>query len=149
MPTIYLTPEQWEHMKREANEVQMLTDAELDRIAARLGKSKNIPFVKPEKEEALFRKAIQLLDSVLYNSLPPEVYENINNAQDGFDKKEKRKLINQLTRTINRKVDIPYLPETLEKYIIKGFLHIVVGAFVNGMNLNQSLQEAVPAEPEE
>lgn len=144
MRTIQLTEDQWNQIKRDAEGVKLLTNEEVEKIAEKLQKSRNLPFLSEEKEFVVFVKIVRKLDKVLYENLPNEIYTSVRDLEGGLTENELKRLIRSLTKFINDKVDISYLPEIAEKFLIKGFLHIVVGALAKGKSLAKNLEHDIP-----
>ncbi|UTW61903.1 hypothetical protein KFE98_18095 [bacterium SCSIO 12741] len=146
MPTINLTHEQWEQIKKDAEGTQMLKPNEVEAIAARINERRNLPFLSEEKEFIVYVKIVRRLDQLLYENLPNEIYSSIRYSENGLDPQERKRMIKSLTRYINKQIDIPYLNEMMEKFIIRAFLSIIVNALLKNKNLDISLQEDIPDE---
>lgn len=144
MTTITLTPNQWQQIVNDANGSQLLSNEEIEAIARKLQQNRNLPFINEEKEYIVFVKIVRSLDQVLYENLPNEIYSTIWDSDTGIERHEKNRLVKSLTKFINSKIDIPYLPETAEKHLIKGFLHLIVNALLKGNSLRDLLTKEIP-----
>ncbi len=121
MPVLQLTEEQWSQIKRDAEGSRLLNDSEIERIAKKLQVERNLPFLNEDKELIVFVKIVRKLDELLYSNLPNEIYLSVRDLEGGLDNSEKNRLIGSLTKFLNKKIDIPYLPEIAERFVIKGF----------------------------
>ena len=73
MAEITLTKKQLEKIKSDMYEqVEMLTNGEINAIAQKVNKAFNIPFLNEEKEFIVFGKVIKWVDRKLYKLLPNE-----------------------------------------------------------------------------
>ncbi|MBD81478.1 MAG: hypothetical protein CL840_21345 [Crocinitomicaceae bacterium] len=144
MVNIQLTQEQWEQIKRDAEGTNLLTEEEIEKIARKLQTERNLPFVSEEKEFVVFVKIVRSLDHILYKNLPNEIYETIWDPNSGISEREKNRLVKSLTKYVNDKIDIPYLPEWSEKILIKGFLHLIANALLKGKSLENVMEEEIP-----
>ncbi|MCP3679621.1 MAG: hypothetical protein GY782_04885, partial [Gammaproteobacteria bacterium] len=98
MAEITLTKKQLEKIKSDMYEqVEMLTDGEINAIAQKVNKAFNIPFLNEEKEFIVFGKVIKWVDRKLYKLLPNEYYELVKDSSDGISKEEAIKIEERLT----------------------------------------------------
>ncbi len=144
MATITLTTEQWRQIVNDASGNQLLKNDEIEAIARKLQQNRNLPFINEEKEFIVFVKIVRSLDQVLYENLPNEIYATIWDSETGIEPHEKNRLVKSLTKFVNNKIDIPYLPEAAEKHLIKGFLHLIVNALLKGNSLRDLLTKEIP-----
>lgn len=115
-----------------------MSQAEIKDVAKRLNQKINVPIVKETKEEKIIIKVVMTIDRFLYDSLPNEFYDLIRTADKGITDKEAKRLIKRLTRSANKKIDIPYLPEFAEHFAIR----FVIGIIVNAARKTLKLDEA-------
>ncbi|QGY46238.1 hypothetical protein GM418_22010 [Maribellus comscasis] len=103
-----------------------MTEEEIKDLAQRLNKKINVPLISETGEEKIFIKIILKIDTFLYDHLPNEFYDLIRSADKGIDDGEAKRLVRRLTRLANDKIDIPYLPEPAEHFVLKFVIGIVV-----------------------
>lgn len=105
-----------------------MTEEEIKDLAQRLNKKINVPIISETGEEKIFIKIVLKIDNFLYDHLPNEFYDLIRSTDLGIDDKEAKRLVRRLTRLANDKIDIPYLPEVAEHFVLKFVIGIVVKA---------------------
>ncbi|RIH65075.1 hypothetical protein D1164_10830 [Mariniphaga sediminis] len=105
-----------------------MTQEELKDLAERLNRKINIPLVKETGEEKILIKIILKIDNFLYDSLPNEFYDLVRSTDKGIDEREAKRLVRRLTKLANDKIDIPFLPEAVEKFVIRFVIGMVVKA---------------------
>lgn len=135
---IALTDLQIEQIKADMNEkCEMLTNEQVVVLANKVNKKVNIPFLSEDKEFTVLFKIIRWVDKELYKLLPNEYYELIHDSTDGISEEEADALNRRLTPLINKVIDIPILPEVVEKYIIDLILGIIINAMIKGCCLEE------------
>lgn len=112
----------------EGQERKRLTNDEAKVIANRLNKEINIPFVDEEGEAKVLIKIVLKIDRFLYNSLPNELYDAVRSVENGLDEEEVRNLSHRISRLANKKIDIPYLPEVVEFFILNFGVRLILKA---------------------
>lgn len=112
-----------------------MTQDEIKDLAERLNKKINVPIMKETKEEKILVKIILKIDNFLYDNLPNEFYDLVRSSDQGIDSKEAKRLVRRLTKLANDKIDIPYIPESMEKIAIKFIIGIVVKSARKKLNL--------------
>lgn len=138
MAEITLTKKQLEKIKSDMYEqVEMLTDGEINAIAQKVNKAFNIPFLNEEKEFIVFGKVIKWVDRKLYKLLPNEYYELVKDSSDGISKEEAIKIEERLTPLINNVVNMPILTEKQEEKLIRLVLGLIINAMVKGCKLEE------------
>lgn len=138
MPTITLTKEQLEHIKREMTEQEeMLTDEEVQVLAHKLNDHINLPFISREKEYVVFIKVIKWIDKLLYQMLPNEYYGLVKDTTNGISEEEANKIEERLTPLINNIVNIPVLTEKMEEKLIRLILGFIIKAMIKGFKLEK------------
>lgn len=136
MATITLTQEQWEQLRNDMDsQIEMLNDEEILYFASKLNDKINIPFVREEKEEKTFVKIVKKIDRFLYQNLPNELYGLVKITSDGISEEEAEKLKLVLASRLNKKFDIPYIPEFIEQEIFELAVSIIVKAMKKNFNL--------------
>ncbi|WP_448555610.1 hypothetical protein [Thalassotalea montiporae] len=136
MATITLTEEQRKAIKQDfENQVEMLSDEEVEVLASKINDKVNIPFVREKKEQMILVKTVKKFDRLLYKNLPNELYGLVKDSQDGISDDEAKELEATLTERLNKKFDIPYIPEIIEAKIFK----LLVGFIVSAMRKNFSI----------
>lgn len=118
-----------------------MTEAEVDALATRINKTQNIPLVSETGEQRILTKIVLRVDNFLYDNLPNELYELIRDADKGISDSEARKLIRRLTKLANTKLDIPYVPETVEKVIYRLIISTVINAARQGCVFEQEADD--------
>ncbi len=130
MTMITLTEDQRLAIKAEMeNQIEMLSDEEVEVLASRLNEQINIPFVREGTEQTILVKTVRRFDQLLYENLPNELYGLVKNANDGISDADANELENVLGNRLNRKFDIPYIPEVIEQEIFT----LLVGFIVTAM----------------
>ena len=138
MSDITLTTSQLEQIKRDMNEqVEMLSDAEVNALAQKVNKAINLPFLGEEKEFTVFVKLIKWIDKQLYQLLPNEYYKLVKDATDGVSKEEALEIEKRLTPLINNVVNIPILTEKQEGRLISLVLKLIINAMIKGFKLEE------------
>ena len=138
MTRITLTPEQMESIRNDYfMKVSMLTDAEILLVANKVNNVVNLPFLNEEKELIIIVRVIHWIDCKLYRLLPNEYYQLIRNSADGISQDEADLIVSRITPLISNLIDIPYIPESLEKRIIALVLSLIVNAMIKGFKLQE------------
>lgn len=129
MTTITLTEEQRANIKNGMdNQVEMLTDEEVEALATKLNERIDIPFIKEGTEQIIFVKIVRNFDRLLYANLPNELYGLVKNASDGLSDNDADEMAEVLAKRLNAKFDIPYVPEFVEKEIFELLIDLIVTA---------------------
>lgn len=129
MTAITLTEEQRNAIQDDMdNRVEMLDHDEVEALASKLNAKINIPFIKEGTEQAIFVKTVKRFDQLLYQNLPNELYGLVKHARDGISDSDAKELESVLGSRLNKKFDIPYVPELLEKEIFELLLSYIVTA---------------------
>lgn len=115
-----------------------MTDAQILDIAQRLNGKINVPLINETGEEKILIKIVKRVDRFLYDNLPNEFYDLIQSSNKGIDDDEARRLSTSLTNLANKHVNIPYLPEQAEFYLIR----FVIAIFINAARRNWDLLKA-------
>ncbi|AFU98366.1 hypothetical protein [Simiduia agarivorans] len=136
MTNIVLTEEQRNIVKQDMDQqIEMLSPEEVEVLATKLNEKINIPFIKEGTEKVIFVKTVKLVDRLLYQSLPNELYGLVKNSSDGISDKDAKELASVLGARLNKKFDLPYVPEWVEAEIF-GYL---IGLIVDAMRENFSI----------
>lgn len=104
-----------------------MTREETLKLASKLNQKVNIPLLNETGEEKILVKIVVKIDTFLYDSLPNEFYALIRDSEKGLNKEESEELIKRLSHLANKKINIPYLTETMEYFVI----HFIIGIIVN------------------
>ena len=124
-----LTMEEHQAIKDDMDkQVEMLSDAEIEHLAAKLNKKVDVPFLKEGTEHIILAKIVKKVDRYLYNALPNELYGLIKVATDGLSDNEVEQLTKILSTRANKEVNIKYLPEWVEQEIFEFLIGLIVGA---------------------
>jgi len=129
MSAIELTKEQMNQVIRDMDEqIEMLSQEEIEVIASKINTKINIPFVSEKKEKIIIVKIVKKIDRFFYENLPNELYGFVHDASDGISEEEAKELNYILARRLNNKLDIPFLPEWIEQQIFELAVNILVNA---------------------
>lgn len=129
MATITLTQEQWNRLKEDMDaKIEMLSDEEILIIASKLNEEIDIPFIKEGTEKTILVKIVKKIDRFLYQNIPNELYGLVKVTNDGISDDEATQLKLVLANRLNKKIDIPYLPEFLEQKVFEFAISIIVSA---------------------
>jgi len=138
MSKIKLTRAQLDQIKKDMTEqVDMLTDAEVNALAQKANQAIDFPFLNEEREFVVFAKVIKWVDRKLYQLLPNEYYELVKDSTDGISKEEAIKIEERLTPLINNVVNIPVLTEKQEAKLIGLVLGLIIRAMIKGFKLEE------------
>ena len=138
MTQITLTQDQRIAVKKDMDEqIEMLSDEEVEILATKLNEKINIPFVKEGTEQTIFVKVVRKADRFLYQSLPNELYGLVQKTGDGISDDDAEELESVLGTRLNKKFDIPYVPEWIEQKIFER----LIGLLVTAMRRNFSISE--------
>jgi hypothetical protein len=107
---------------------QKMTLFEITDLARRLNKKFNIPIINETREEKIFIKVVLKVDNFLYDHLPNEFYDLVRSIDGGIDDEEAKRLIIVLSKLVNEKINIPYIPEKVEYVIFRFIIAIIINA---------------------
>ncbi|NQU52155.1 MAG: hypothetical protein HQ522_06405 [Bacteroidetes bacterium] len=113
---------------------------EIKELATRLNNKINVPIINETKEEKILIKIIFKIDNFLYDNLPNEFYDLVRSTDKGIDKREAKRLVRRLTRLANDKIDIPYIPEPMERIAFKFVIGMIVKAACKNLKLSTVLE---------
>jgi len=119
----------------------MFTGAERDLIVKELNKAINIPYL-PEKLEALaFGKMVDLAETTLGGVLPADLQALIH-VEDGISMgKHVDQLATRFAEYLNKKINIPWVPEEIEAQVFGAFCSLVANALVKETNLSLFIKD--------
>ncbi len=141
-----LTTEQFKELLRDfyapPEKRSKMTTAEIKEMATRLNKKINVPIINETGEQKILVKIILKIDNFLYDNLPNEFYDLVRSPDKGIDNREARRLVKRLTKLANEKIDIPYLPEPMERIAFKFVIGMIVKAARKKMKLSTVLHTA-------
>ena len=132
---IALSEKQLTEISTDQKGTSMLTNEQVLKIANLVNKKINLPLLNEKKEEKVFFKLVQLIDTKLYEELPNEYYELIKTVDEGISNEEAELISKRLSKKVNKKVNIPILTEKMEGKFIK----MVIGIIVEAMQKNVKL----------
>jgi hypothetical protein len=139
---ISLTEKQFKEMLVEYNAKDehrhRMTQSEVQLLAEKLNKKIDVPLISERKEGKILLKIILKIDKFLYDSLPNELYDLIRNLNDGIDDDEAKTLIKRLSKLANKKINIPYIPESLEYVMIRFVIALIVNAMRKKWNIEKA-----------
>jgi len=141
-----LTPDQFKVLMSEFYAVpekrSKMETAEIIELATRLNKKINVPIINETGEQKILIKIILKIDNFLYDNLPNEFYDLIRDSSNGIDNREAKRLVRRLTRLANDKIDIPYVPELMERIAFKFVIGMIVKAARKNLKLSTVLDTA-------
>jgi ribosomal protein S13 len=138
MSTLTLDKQSVERINADMNEkVEMLSDEQVNAIAEMVNNAVNLPLLGEKTEFVVFAKIVRMLDSKLYELLPNEYYELINDASNGITEEEAAKMEERLTKLLNEKVNIPFISERKEEILIGIVIGQIIRAMVKGFKLSE------------
>lgn len=135
MSTIILTDDQRQKIIEDAGGTELLTDAEVEKIASQVNEQVNLPFLGEEQERVVLVKVVRWLDQTLYQMLPNEIYDCIRMAEGGIDEEEADTLKRRIRDGVNNLVNLPFLTENQEQKLFGLVIDIIVGAMKKGNTL--------------
>ena len=122
---------------------QKLTQKEAQDLANLLNQKINIPIMGENSEGKILLKIVIKVDTFLYDNLPNEFYDLIRSLNKGIDDDEAKRLIKRLANLANEKIDIPYLPETVEYIAIRFILGIIINAAREEWNMEKAQEQTL------
>lgn len=131
-----------EEFYAEPQQRTKMTQDEIKDLAERLNRKVNVPLIKETGEEKILIKIILKIDTFLYNNLPNEFYDLIRSTDQGIDDKEAKRLVRRLSRAANNQIDIPYLPEFVEKFAFRFVIGMVVKSARKKLNFDKVRSES-------
>jgi hypothetical protein len=141
-----LTPDQFKVLMNEFYAVpekrSKMETAEIIELATRLNKKINVPIINETGEQKILVKIILRIDNFLYDNLPNEFYDLVRDSTNGIDNREAKRLVRRLTRLANDKIDIPYIPEPMERIAFKFVIGMIVKAARKNLKLSTVLDTA-------
>jgi hypothetical protein len=130
-----LSTEEKKKIKADNTGTHMLTDEQILGIVDKVNKKINIPVIGEDLERTVFYKMVKLIDMKLYEVLPNEYYELINNLESGISDEEAKLMVKRLSKVLNRHINIPIIGEKMEGKLIRRVLKIIVGAMRKNVKL--------------
>ncbi len=118
----------------------MLNPEQKDKIVALVNSSIDIPVVPEFLEGSIFRKAIDLIDDALDTFLPKEIQELAESLSQGIERNNAKDFVENLTRFLNKKVDLPILNEEQEGKLIGLVVNLLVKSMTKNRTLNNLLE---------
>lgn len=120
---------------------QRMTQSEIEKLAEKVNKEIDIPLIGERKEGKILLKIILKIDRFLYNNLPNEIYDLVRSLEDGISDKEAKNLVKRLSKLANREINIPYVPELLEKQLFIFIIALIINAMRNSWNIEKSCEK--------
>lgn len=117
-----------------------MTEEEIEAFATRINEKCDIPLVSESGEQSILRKIVLRVDNFLYDNLPNELYDMVRDVDKGISDKEARKLIRRLSKLANDKLDIPYVPEGVERVIFRLIISTVINAARKSSKFEQEIE---------
>jgi hypothetical protein len=123
----------------------MIKPEQKERIVALVNSSIDIPVVPESLERSIFRKAIDLIDDALDTFLPKEIQALAESLSDGIERNNAKDFVENLTRFLNKKIDLPILNEEQEGKLIGLVVDLLVKSMTKNRTLNNLLEGISPA----
>lgn len=105
-----------------------MTEEEIKNLAKKLNERINVPIINETGEEKILIKIVIKVDRFLYDNLPNEFYDLVRSLNKGIDDDEAKRLIKRLSKLANKKIDIPYIPESMEYIAIRFIIGLIINA---------------------
>ena len=118
----------------------MFKPEQKSKLVALVNSSIDIPVIPESLEESIFRKSIDLIDDALDTFLPQEIQELAESLSDGIERNNAKDFVENLTRFLNKKVDLPILNEAQEGKLIGLVVDILVKSMTKSRTLNNLLE---------
>jgi hypothetical protein len=145
MPQINLSQQEYKRMLKDffvqTEERKRMSKGEVTSLANKLNEKKDIWFIDEKTEFKIFFKIIMKVDTFLYDHLPNEIYDLARDCDNGLSDDEVTHLTTRLTKLSNDKIDLPYLPEIIEKYILGFIIKIIINSLRHGWNIDLSIEK--------
>lgn len=139
MGTESLNLETFSKMNADMNEQKsMLSNEQINAIAQKANSAINLPLIGEKLELTVFAKIVKFVDMKLYELLPNEYYELVNDASNGINGDEAVLLENRLSKLINEKVNIPLISEEKEEELINLIISQIVRGLISGAKLEEA-----------
>jgi hypothetical protein len=106
----------------------MLTQAVIDDLVNELNANLDVPFIPEGQEERAIRWAVGLITP----NLPEWFIEFAASAANGLTEEEMRVHEDVLVIEVNKLVDVPWTPESIEAALIRPVIHHLLGYAVLG-----------------
>ena len=119
-----------------------LTNEEIKELAEQLNRKINIPIVKETGEEKIIIKIILKIDNFLYDNLPNEFYDLVRSTEKGIDEQEAKRLVKRLTKMANEKINLPFLPEVAENFVLRFVIGMIVKSARKNLNFEKVKNES-------
>lgn len=117
----------------------LLTEAEHKQFATLINALIDIPLVSEDLEQAIFEHAISVIDVALEETLPVVFHGLMREIERGIDKDHAKDFADRLIRSVNAKVDLPYLDEEQEAQLLQAVITPLVKAMTSGKKLDDLL----------
>ena len=116
----------------------LLTEKQIKAIAIKLNEKIDLPILKEGKEFKIFFRIVRKIDKVICRLLPEEIYELVENAQEGITKEEAQIIKRRLIPLVNKEIKLPIISERQEAYVIE----IVMDIIFRALEKQHRLEEA-------
>jgi len=133
-----LTQDQLKQISIDIDEIcEMLTNEQVLALAQKVSPKINLSIINKEKELIVLYKIIHWVDRELYQLLPNEYYTMVHNTTDGISEADAELLKRRLIPLINDAIDIPFLSEKMEAFLITLIVGLITHAMVKGFQLEE------------
>lgn len=132
---VSLQKKDWDKIRTDFTKTEMMSEEEINILATKLNARVDLPFVREDTEQVIAAKIIRRIDRFLQANLPVEIYSVVRSAEGGFTEDEITILKERFTAIANGIINIPYVPEALERTIISFVLNQIFNAMRKGVVL--------------
>ncbi|MEX0965881.1 MAG: hypothetical protein WD077_01475 [Bacteroidia bacterium] len=118
----------------------MLTEEQIQWIVEKLNVKINLPVIGEKLEARILDFAVRKVMDLLEKELPKELLAALQDSAEGFEpgrEADFTALKNNLTRFINKKINIPLLGEEKEEEIFSQLVEILIEAMKKNKKVGQ------------
>lgn len=105
----------------------------VDVLVANISPQFALPGLSADRERDLLEWVLRKLEPLIPDSIKPYIIE----ASDGISDEEALRWENDLTRELNARIDIPWVPEVVEEQLIRPIVKQVIDRAKTHINLAQ------------
>ncbi len=114
----------------------MFTGAERDLIVEELNKAIDIPYLPEGMEAMAMKKMVDLAEVTLGGVIPAEL-QALLHVEEGMPMgKHVQQLADRFAVYLNKKINIPWVPEQIEAQVFSALCNVVANAMVENTNLS-------------
>lgn len=110
-----------------------MSDYSKEQMIKKVNEELDLPFVP----EGLEEKGIRWVVDKIFPAIPDWALPLLYDSLDGVDETELGSLEDSLVKVVNEKVDLPYVPESLEETLIRPVINALLSFAVKGKSLSE------------